>query len=27
VFSRHVAQALAKLGKPRVRTKEPAAGG
>jgi hopanoid biosynthesis associated radical SAM protein HpnH len=27
VFSRHVEQALAKLGKPRVRTKEPAAGG
>jgi hopanoid biosynthesis associated radical SAM protein HpnH len=27
VFSRHVQQALAKLGKPRVRTKEPAAGG
>jgi hopanoid biosynthesis associated radical SAM protein HpnH len=27
VFSRHVAQALAKLGTPRVRTKEPAAGG
>jgi hopanoid biosynthesis associated radical SAM protein HpnH len=27
VFSRHVEQVLAKLGKPRVRTKEPAAGG
>jgi hopanoid biosynthesis associated radical SAM protein HpnH len=27
VFSRHVEQALAKLGRPRVRTKEPAAGG
>jgi hopanoid biosynthesis associated radical SAM protein HpnH len=27
VFSRHVQQALAKLGSPRVRTKEPAAGG
>jgi hopanoid biosynthesis associated radical SAM protein HpnH len=27
VFSRHVEQALAKLGQPRVRTKEPAAGG
>jgi hopanoid biosynthesis associated radical SAM protein HpnH len=27
VFSRHVQQALAKLGTPRVRTKEPAAGG
>jgi hypothetical protein len=27
VFSRHVEQALAKFGRPRVRTKEPAAGG